>query len=72
MEIKLRCWHCQKTVAIDADSAPQFAFQIAELAAKIGWYGYADLRYDRVLVFCSKEHADAERTKAGHFRLRHK
>ena len=31
-----------------------------------------DMMHGRSLVFCSDEHADAERTKAGHFRMRPK
>lgn len=70
MLIALRCWHCGKTTVIDVQEPPQFAFQIAGWADDIGWRGHIDMHHGRSLVFCSNEHADAERTKAGHFRRR--
>ena len=72
MLIDLKCWHCGKTATIEVMEPPQFAFQIAGWANDIGWRGHIDMMHGRSLVFCSDEHADAERTKAGHFRLRPK
>lgn len=72
MIIELKCWHCGKTATIDVYEPPQFALQIVSLANTIGWKGYIDMHYSRALVFCSVEHAEAETTKAGHFRLRPK
>lgn len=70
MQVSLRCWHCGETVAVEVPEPPQFAFQVAGWANDIGWKGYLDMRYSRALVFCSEAHAEAERTKAGQFRVR--
>ena len=72
MNITLKCWHCGKTATIDVAEPPKFAFQLAGWADHIGWRGHIDMRSGRSLVFCSDEHADAERTKAGYFRVRPK
>jgi len=72
MLIDLECWHCRATATIEIANPPQFAFQIAGWANDIGWRGCIDVYHRRALVFCCDEHADAEMTKGGHFRLRPK
>ena len=70
ISIDLVCWHCGKATAAEVPRHPMFAFEIAGWANDVGMKGYLDLRRHRALVFCNEEHADAERTKAGHFRLK--
>jgi hypothetical protein len=70
--IKLVCWHCGAAKEAIVPHPPQFAFQLAGWASDVGMVGYADMRYGRVLIFCNPEHARAEMTKQGMFRLRPK
>jgi hypothetical protein len=68
----LTCWHCGTQKEVTLPHAPQFAFELAGWANDAGMYGVMDLRYSRALVFCNKDHAENEKTKAGHFRVRAK
>lgn len=70
--IHLVCWHCGQSRAAEVPHEPQFAFQVAGWANDVGMKGYLDMYRGRALVFCSEEHAAAERTKAGFFRARPK
>lgn len=70
--IGLTCWHCGKTTLAEVPGNPQFAFELAGYANDAGLVGALDMQYGRALVFCNKEHADAEKTKHGSFRLRPK
>lgn len=72
MQINLQCWHCGKVVSVEVEALPMYAFQIAALADDIGWVGVIDMARGRSLVFCCQDHANAEKTKAGHFRARAK
>lgn len=68
----LVCWHCGKAHGVMLPHAPQFAFELAAWVRDAGLYGAMDLHRGRALVFCNEEHANAEKTKAGHFRARAK
>lgn len=68
----LVCWACGKRAGIEVDGPPMFAFEVANWADRIGWYGVIDMRRGRSLVFCCKEHADSQRLKSGAFRARTK
>jgi hypothetical protein len=70
--ITLACFHCRATKDVIVPALPQFAYEVAGAAKDVGWFGALDMRYRRTLVFCSEEHADKERTKAGYYRLRPK
>lgn len=68
--ITLTCWHCGESREADVPHLPQFGFELAGWAGDVGMVGYADMRYGRVLIFCNPEHARAEMTKSGTFRMR--
>ena len=68
MRITLVCWHCQKEIYVEVDNLPQFGFELVGIANQSGWHGAFDTRRWRALVFCCKEHAEAEKTKKGVFR----
>ena len=70
--INLVCWHCGESRQAIVPHPPAFGFELAGWAADVGLVGYADMRYGRVLIFCNPEHARAETTKQGTFRLRPK
>lgn len=71
MKIALVCWHCDARLYVDANSPPRWSgFELADIANKAGWYGAIDSNRNRALVFCCKEHAEAEKTKKGVFRAR--
>lgn len=73
MEIAtLVCWHCGEEASIEIPRQPQFAFEVAQMANHIGWVGAIDMNRHRTLVFCSEECSEAEKTKAGNYRLRPK
>lgn len=64
------CWHCGASTPVQIARAPQFGFEVLGMAHVAGMLGYHDVRHQRVLVFCNEEHARAEVTKRGTFRLR--
>jgi hypothetical protein len=66
------CWHCRAKKKVEIPHPPQFAFELAKWANDAGMYGVMDMRYSRSLIFCNEEHANNEKTKAGHFRMRPK
>lgn len=66
------CWHCRASASGEFSRGPQFGFELADAAQKLGMTAYHDGRHGRVLVFCNADHARAEMTKAGTFRLRPK
>ncbi len=66
----LRCWACGKTVDIDTEGPPRFAFELAGWAQDIGWIGVMDYARNRSLVFCSQPCLDLCKTKRGTIRLR--
>jgi hypothetical protein len=68
MRITLVCWHCDALLSVTLDRPPRFGFELADAANKAGWYGAIDLNRNRALVFCCKEHSEAEKTKKGVFR----
>jgi hypothetical protein len=68
----LVCWHCGEKKEVTLPHVPQFAFELAGWANDAGMYGVMDMRYGRALLFCNEEHANNEKTKAGHFRVRAK
>jgi hypothetical protein len=70
MRASLVCWHCGEAKEVEIPHEPQFAFQVAGWANDVGMKGYFDLARGRVLLFCNEEHANAERTKSGAFRVR--
>jgi hypothetical protein len=70
LRIDLVCWHCGKATAAEVQREPQFAFEVVGWANDVGMLGVLDTPNRRALVFCDEAHADAERTKAGGFRLR--
>jgi hypothetical protein len=70
--ITLKCWHCGASKDADVPHRPQFGFELAGWASDAGMVGYADMRYGRVLIFCNADHARAQMTKRGMFRLRPK
>lgn len=70
MRITLVCWHCDARLSVHLERPPRFGFELADIANKAGWHGDIDLNRKRALVFCCKEHADAEKTKKGVFRAR--
>ena len=71
-KITLVCWHCRKETNLLASRLPSFGVEVLEAAKAAGWYGDIDFNRSRVLVFCCKEHAEAEKTKAGFYRMRPK
>jgi len=66
----LVCWHCDARLFTYSNKTPRLGFYLADIANKAGWYGAIDLNRNRALVFCCKEHAEAEKTKKGVFRAR--
>lgn len=64
------CWHCGASKPVMIPQPPEFGFEVVAMAHKVGMVGYHDAWRQRVLVFCDAEHARAERTKFGTFRLR--
>ena len=68
----LVCWHCGKGHEVTLPHPPQFAFELACWASDVGLFGAIDQYRGRALVFCNEEHANAEKTKAGHYRARPK
>ncbi len=70
MKISFFCWHCGALLLFETNVLPRFGFEVADIANKAGWYGAIDLNRKRALVFCCKEHAEAEKTKKGVFRAR--
>ena len=70
--ITLVCWSCGKKMVVKANRAPDFGFELMELAAAAGMKSYHDPIYGRVLVFCDEICAKSQLTKTGRFRLRPK
>ena len=70
MKISFFCWHCGALLLFETNVLPRFGFEVADIANKAGWHGDIDLNRKRALVFCCKEHAEAEKTKKGVFRAR--
>jgi hypothetical protein len=68
----LVCWHCGKEHPVLLPHPPQFAFELAGWASDAGLFGALDMYRGRALVFCNEEHANAEKTKVGHYRARPK
>lgn len=66
----LRCWACGKTVEIETNGPPQFAFEVMGWAKDVGWIGIIDLKHSRSLVFCSQPCVELAKTKRASFRLR--
>lgn len=66
------CWHCGAKKQVLLPANPQFAFEIARWANEAGMFGTMDLYHSRALIFCSEEHANNEKTRVGHYRLRPK
>lgn len=62
------CWHCGEARSLEVELQPTFGFEVAALAKYVDFVAYHDFHRGRVLLFCDKAHADAERTKAGYFR----
>ena len=63
--ITLVCWKCRKKLAVDVSMLPQFAFEVANIASKVGWKGVLDSDNGRALVFCSDACSEASKTKKG-------
>lgn len=72
VRFNLICWSCGQSVTVEAERFPSMAFEVAVSAEAIGWLGAFDMNRSRMLVFCSEECCDAQRTKRGTFRLRPK
>lgn len=70
MKISFFCWHCGALLLFETNVLPRLGFEIYDIVNKAGWYGAIDSNRNRVLVFCCKEHAEAEKTKKGVFRAR--
>jgi hypothetical protein len=68
----LICWHCGAKKAVFIPYSPRFGFELAGWAKDVGMVGYVDQRHRRTLLFCNPDHARAEMTKTGMFRLRAK
>lgn len=66
------CWHCRTEKEVEIPHPPQFAFELAGWATDAGMFGVIDFYHGRSLVFCNEEHANNEKTKAGHYRKRPK
>lgn len=72
MNARLVCWGCGAKREVDLPHEPQFAFELVGWAQKAGMVGYFDMNRGRALIFCSEDHAKAQMTKGGVFRLRPK
>ena len=70
--INLVCWHCGAGREAIVPGPPQFAFELVGWATDAGMVSYFDRHYGRALIFCNPDHARAELTKRGTFRLRPK
>lgn len=70
--VTLKCWACGKTVDIETNGPPQFAYEVACWADDVGWRGVLDLEHSRSLVFCSDGCRDGSKKKDGSYRLRPK
>jgi hypothetical protein len=66
------CWHCRAEREVEIPYRPHFAFELAAWANDAGMYGVIDHYHGRSLIFCNEDHANNEKTKAGHFRMRPK
>lgn len=70
--IGLTCFHCGKTVYVEAPHLPQFAFEVAAWANDVGMRGVMDRYRGRALVFCNAECEVEEMTTKGTYRARPK
>lgn len=68
-EIVLICWSCGKRKGVLSPPI-RFGFELILKVQNAGWIGADDCIRQRVLIFCSSACEDAQRTKAGPFRLR--
>lgn len=68
-DFALRCWCCRKEQGVSGPK-PQFGFELAFIAQKIGWVGVVEHQRGRALVFCSNECLERCKTKKGGLRLR--
>lgn len=69
IRVNLVCWHCGSATLVEVSHQPQFAFEIAGWANDVGMLGVMDIDHGRCLVFCNQEHADAQKTKSGGYRV---
>ena len=67
MQGTLICWHCGARKTVHVPYMPTLAVEFAALACENGLYCAIDTKHNRILIFCSKEHAEAEKTKKGEF-----
>lgn len=70
MIITLRCCTCGSAIQVEVNRAPEFSFELYDVAKQAGWKPAIDLNFGRTLVFCSDECYKAQLTKEGHIRKR--
>lgn len=72
VKITLVCFNCTCKHEVFVTHAPSFAFELADIANKVGMLGVLDTEHNRALVFCNKDCASMQITKRGSYRVRPK